>query len=405
MKTLSPLYSKTVFALVSLFLISVGGVSGQLSNYIYGINNPTNGVYYFSKADLTTGSLTDLSLIPSWSSVVNENACVDNINFIYYLSSGTSLTGFDPLTGNIVSNVTLPISSTANFIYSAFNMCDTSIYGIINDPPSSISFASYKPSTGIMTIISALDPNSSFCPGCMSFIDPANQVFVIQSTTLKGLGLADGEIKYDHPIVDLPNEVFGHLAYDWATQKIYGASANTNNYTKYFSIIDPLSGIVSHVAEDGWNSGFWKPVLGGDCIDQSEGTYYYSAGTLLNGIRISTGEIISSQTVSSGEGFILIQHFSSGTCNLTGVAMPLDNQNKTNIFPNPTNGILNIFIPSSQHAAAVSICNLLGEEMISSPVTNASNVLLDVSSNANGMYFVKVVSEKGTEMLPFVLQR
>lgn len=75
------------------------------------------------------------------------------------------------------------------------------------------------------------------------------------------------------------------------------------------------------------------------------------------------------------------------------------------VYPNPTNGMLNVFIPTSQHATSISICNLLGEEMISSAVTNTSQVSLDVSSQANGMYFVKVISEKGMEMVPFVLQR
>ena len=75
------------------------------------------------------------------------------------------------------------------------------------------------------------------------------------------------------------------------------------------------------------------------------------------------------------------------------------------VYPNPTNGMLNVFIPASQHATSISICNLLGEEMISSAVNNSSQVSLDVSSQANGLYFVKVISEKGIEMVPFVLQQ
>jgi hypothetical protein len=78
---------------------------------------------------------------------------------------------------------------------------------------------------------------------------------------------------------------------------------------------------------------------------------------------------------------------------------------KVTVYPNPTNGLMNVFIPSSQHATDISICNLLGEEMISSAITNTSQVSLDVSSQGNGMYFVKVISEKGMEMVPFVLQR
>ncbi len=75
------------------------------------------------------------------------------------------------------------------------------------------------------------------------------------------------------------------------------------------------------------------------------------------------------------------------------------------VFPNPTNGMVNVFIPSSQHATQVSVVNVLGEEMISSDVKNASQISLDVSSHTNGMYFVKVISEKGMEMVPVVLQR
>lgn len=94
--------------------------------------------------------------------------------------------------------------------------------------------------------------------------------------------------------------------------------------------------------------------------------------------------------------------------NITGTPLAVENPvsfDKLVVYPNPSTGMLNVFVPSSQHATSISICNLLGDEMISSAVTNSSQVSLDVSSQANGMYFVKVISEKGMEMVPFVLQR
>ena len=60
------------------------------------------------------------------------------------------------------------------------------------------------------------------------------------------------------------------------------------------------------------------------------------------------------------------------------------------IYPNPTNGLLNI---EGQGTMLVSVSNLLGQKLME---TNAeSNATLDLSQFGQGMYIVRIESENG----------
>ena len=65
------------------------------------------------------------------------------------------------------------------------------------------------------------------------------------------------------------------------------------------------------------------------------------------------------------------------------------------IFPNPT--LSNITISSEKHFYAIKIVDLLGKVVYSQP-NNGNNITLNVSGYSNGMYFVRIITENGTEM-------
>ena len=80
-----------------------------------------------------------------------------------------------------------------------------------------------------------------------------------------------------------------------------------------------------------------------------------------------------------------------------------DFNNYFTLYPNPTNGILNINFKQAIEIQNIGIYNVLGQMVVSVP--NAKGVTsVDVSSLSTGNYFIKVVSDKGTSNAKFIKQ-
>lgn len=73
------------------------------------------------------------------------------------------------------------------------------------------------------------------------------------------------------------------------------------------------------------------------------------------------------------------------------------------LYPNPTNGVLNITTKQAIELQSISIYNVLEQMVVSVPnAKGISNV--DVSSLSTGNYFIKVVSDKGISNAKFIKQ-
>ena len=327
-KNLNFLYTTWLLSLLTF------PIHAQITNYIYGLNNASPGVFYFSKIEIATGAITNFQTAAT-ALGSNYSSCINNLAHEYYLCKGNTLSTFDPVTGNLLSSTVLPIPPTADFLHIRFNPCDLKIYGIINDYPTSISFAKYDPDSATMSIISSLNSNTSFCMGCMSFLDADSGIFAFQNGNLIGLDIYSGQIRYDNPVLNLPNEIFGHIALKCSTHEIFGTSANVNAGVKYLSTIDPYTGQITHVSNTSWNVGIFKPASGGDCINQSSGNYYYSgSGHMLIGANTISGNMVYNQVINSGELFF-IEHFSDCKCTPTGFVEEKNGRNEGVICSNP----------------------------------------------------------------------
>lgn len=71
------------------------------------------------------------------------------------------------------------------------------------------------------------------------------------------------------------------------------------------------------------------------------------------------------------------------------------------LYPNPTNGILNITTKQAVEMQSISIYNTLGQMVVAVPNAKGVNNI-DVSSLSTGNYFIKVVSDKGTSNAKFI---
>ncbi|MFA6923494.1 MAG: YCF48-related protein [Bacteroidales bacterium] len=77
------------------------------------------------------------------------------------------------------------------------------------------------------------------------------------------------------------------------------------------------------------------------------------------------------------------------------------NNSKLLIYPNPATNNITIEIPKITEGSTIYVCNINGQELIKQR-TNTSKTKLDVSTLPGGVYFVKVVNEKGVNLGKFV---
>lgn len=84
----------------------------------------------------------------------------------------------------------------------------------------------------------------------------------------------------------------------------------------------------------------------------------------------------------------------------TGITSIID-QTQLSIYPNPTNGVINI--ASSNNLQQIEIYNLLGEKVYESKPNN-SNTAIDLSEQSKGIYFIKTYTEKGIKTQKILLQ-
>lgn len=73
------------------------------------------------------------------------------------------------------------------------------------------------------------------------------------------------------------------------------------------------------------------------------------------------------------------------------------------IYPNPTNGIINLnFIP--ENVKTIEVMDALGNMIQSHVLNGATNAQFDLNGMAKGIYFVRLISETGSEVHRVILQ-
>lgn len=384
-------FSFRTFLLLIFFSCGILKLHSQTNGFLYGIGNPGNGTFWFSKMDVNSGVYSQLVQLPMTSFSGAGSSCIDDDLKRYYFCTGKQMMTLDPITGTIISIDSLPMPSTADFVQIQFNPCDSLIYGIVFDSQSNTRFVKYMAATNTFYTISTLTI-TSYCMGCMSFIDPINLQYVYNSPTgITAIDLATGTIVYSTTIINLPNEIFGHIAYDCKEGRIIGTSGNTQQQFKYLAEVNPATGIVSHISTTGWQTGFWKPAVGGDCIDQSLGIYYYSGSPdLACAVTIATGDSLNFQHTGSDD-FYMIRYFSQCQCTPAGISNASPNSAVYSVYPNPANGEFTLELKqrNSNEMYELELTNALGE-LISKTTINGSKSQISLKNEAAGIYFYRI---------------
>ena len=70
------------------------------------------------------------------------------------------------------------------------------------------------------------------------------------------------------------------------------------------------------------------------------------------------------------------------------------------VFPNPVKDVVNILNPDGLQIREAQIYNSAGVELRRyAPITNSHTVSLNIGSLSNGLYALKVITDRGTEVL------
>ncbi|HQI45957.1 MAG TPA: T9SS type A sorting domain-containing protein, partial [Bacteroidales bacterium] len=75
------------------------------------------------------------------------------------------------------------------------------------------------------------------------------------------------------------------------------------------------------------------------------------------------------------------------------------------VYPNPGSGIFTLDLDRTLSNPSFQILNNMGEVVLEKEIKNQSQMVFDLSSYANGIYFVKIVSDEIIQMKKIILQK
>ncbi|AFM06291.1 conserved repeat protein [Bernardetia litoralis DSM 6794] len=137
---------------------------------------------------------------------------------------------------------------------------------------------------------------------------------------------------------------------------------------------------------------------------------WYKDGVLITG---QTDATLNLNETNSGLGVYTVV-ISGGGTSITSEPFTLDvtlsnddfiTANYIKVYPNPTTSLLNVELNMALNATEVSLVNALGIELQKTKITNSNTITLDLENLSNGIYFVKIVSQKGIFYKKVVLKK
>jgi hypothetical protein len=333
--------------------------------------------------------------------VLNTSANTSNTNLTYSWTPATGLSS----TTSASPTATIGVNTTYNVTMSL--------------PASGCSSASNSIS---VSLIAPSTPNI-----CMVTVDSASTHNIIYWDKT-GMSAVDSFRIY-REITTFVYQRVGSVPYSALSEfHDYGADPNTTTYRYKLTVLDscgnesPLSNyhntiyIVSNnngqytwnpgytienntnpvnnyiLMRDDYNTGAWHQVAittgnQNTIVDPN----YSSFAATANWQVVTAWNISCNPTARQSNGTMaaIVKSKSNISNNRTTGLKSLEA--KLSVYPNPTNGLLNISLPSTQGAATIKITSLLGEEVYSETAsTGTVKLSVDMSKFQGGVYLVQV---------------
>jgi hypothetical protein len=133
-----------------------------------------------------------------------------------------------------------------------------------------------------------------------------------------------------------------------------------------------LSGNLNFIWNHGWYHAYEENDTDGECsfsLVNAEGETIYTSTELEDGV-----------------------FFSYDPCSVDAVE-EATTSNNVSVYPNPTNGMLNVAGQGTMH---ISVLNVLGQTL--QETCSEGNATLDLSQYESGMYLIRIETESGIEV-------
>jgi uncharacterized repeat protein (TIGR03803 family) len=117
--------------------------------------------------------------------------------------------------------------------------------------------------------------------------------------------------------------------------------------------------------------------------------------TLANGILYGMTSQFGSDIAGTGQGFGTI--FSIGAHAPLGIDNTKQISGNVTVYPNPNNGKFAVALSSQQNEKSIiEVYNILGEQVLTTSLNNTNSAnSIDMSSQSNGFYLYKIITETG----------
>lgn len=244
----------------------------------------------------------------------------------------------------------------------------------------------------------------------------------------------NGDDVIDYTIQNPTHTYTNEGLYDVTLSISNGLNSITKVYQNYIEVgvndINTTQLILNLVTDDFPNEIAWN-------LKDSNNTVLYSSPPYIDGVddfqtfneifTIAENECYSFEiTDSFGDGICCNQGFGSYTLitlegdtvttggdyglgettyisnAVLGVSDYFEN-NTLSVYPNPTNTTLHVKLSNTvELPESFSIYNMLGQQIATERVSGASDLVIDVSSYSEGMYFIKLNKDSKTKTIQFV---
>ncbi|HEY1039010.1 MAG TPA: M6 family metalloprotease domain-containing protein [Bacteroidia bacterium] len=333
---------------------------------------------------------------------LGTGAAAPSLNLIY-----TSLSGDDNANGFIEA------SESANIALDALN------FGQINSANATITCTAIGANSAYVTVNTAplnvgVINVSQTIPVSFNFtVDPATPLGTV--LTLKFL-ISDGAVSNYITrnvvvgiVIPMSNNTAvttcAALFYDQGVENSY---LDNTNFTKTFSPATPgdkvRADFMEFELEDFTNCGYdyLKIYNGPNTSSPLIGTY---CGTNSPGQVTSTHANGSLTFRFHADGGVTALGWKAAVSCVSSVGLTeLINGEEIGVYPNPSNGILNISFAEAKNAV-VSVYDVTGREVMAQSVKDQKETTLDFNDKSNGVYLLKISVGSEMVMRKFVLNR